>query len=153
MRRYLWVVALTISAAAQSQKIADPKAFANTITADDLKKHLYIVAGKEMEGRETATEGERKAAAYIENHFRALGLAPGNNGSYQMMWPLFRDSLAGASLEVNGKAFSVDKDFAINLSSAFHAMRAAQPLRQRFLPLMFDHQPASLECRILGMLF
>ncbi len=118
MRRYLWVAALTISAAAQSQKIPDPKAFANTITADDLKKHLYIVAGKEMEGRETATEGERKAAAYIENHFRALGLAPGNNGSYQMKWPLFRDSLVGASLEVNGKTFSIDKDFAINLSAA-----------------------------------
>jgi hypothetical protein len=121
MRRYLWVAALTISAAAQSQKIPDPRSFANSITADDLKKHLYIVAGKEMEGRETATEGERKAAAYIEGQFRALGLAPGNNGSYQMMWPLYRDSLVDASIEVNGKEFSVDKDFVINLSSGHTA--------------------------------
>lgn len=118
MRRYLWVAALTISAAAQSQKIPDPRSFANSITADDLKKHLYIVAGKEMEGRETATEGERKAAAYIENHFRSLGLTPGNNGSYQMMWPLYRDSLLGASISVNGKQFLVDKDFAVTLSTA-----------------------------------
>ncbi len=118
MRRYLWVAALTISAAAQSQKIADPKSFANTITAEDLKRHLYIVAGKEMEGRETATEGERRAAAYIESQFRALGLAPGNNGSFQLMWPLFRDSLVGAELEVNGKKYSYDKDFALNLSTS-----------------------------------
>ena len=48
-----------------AQKTPDPKPFGNTITADDLKKHLYTVAGKEMEGRETATEGQRKAAAYI----------------------------------------------------------------------------------------
>jgi hypothetical protein len=121
MRRYLWVVALTISAAAQSQKIPDPRSYANSITADDLKKHLYIVAGKEMEGRETATEGERKAAAYIESHFRSLGLTPGNNGSFQMMWPLYRDSLVDASIEINGKQFAIDKDFAINLSTSHTA--------------------------------
>ena len=51
----------------QSQK------FAETITAADLKTHLSIVASAEMEGRETATEGQRKAAAYIENHFKTLG--------------------------------------------------------------------------------
>jgi hypothetical protein len=118
MRRYLWVAALLIAAAAQSQKIADPRSFANSITADDLKKHLYIVAGKEMEGRETATDGERKAASYIENHFRSLGLAPGNNGSYQMMWPLYRDSMLSSALDVNGKEFAYDKDYAVNLSSA-----------------------------------
>lgn len=118
MRSYLLVAALAISGAAQGQKIPDPKAFANSITADDLKKHLYIVAGKEMEGRETATEGERKAAAYIETHFRSLGLTPGNNGSYQMMWPLYRDSLLNAAIAVNGKEFAPDKDFAVTLGSA-----------------------------------
>ena len=38
----------------------------NAITASDLKKHLTIIASDEMEGRETGTEGQRKAAAYIE---------------------------------------------------------------------------------------
>jgi hypothetical protein len=118
MRRYLWVAALAISAVSQAQKMPDPRTFANSITADDLKRHLYIVAGKEMEGRETATDGERKAAGYIENQFRSLGLAPGNNGSYQMMWPLFRDSLVNASLEVNGTAYAIDKDFAVNLGTS-----------------------------------
>ena len=29
---------------------------------DDLKKHLYIVARKEMEGRETAMPGQEKSS-------------------------------------------------------------------------------------------
>jgi hypothetical protein len=40
-----------------AQKKLQPAEFAKTITAADLKKHLYIVAASEMEGRETATEG------------------------------------------------------------------------------------------------
>ena len=88
-----------------------PETFAKTITANDLKKHLYIVAGPEMEGRETATEGQRKAAAYIENQFKQIGLQPGNKDSYQMMFNVYQDSLTQASLEVNGKAFSLDQDF------------------------------------------
>ncbi|WP_315816549.1 hypothetical protein [Paraflavitalea speifideaquila] len=63
------------------------------------------MAGAEMEGRETATEGQRKAAAYIENYFKELGLAPGINGGYQQPYPVFQDSLVRASLEIKGKKF------------------------------------------------
>ena len=98
-------------------KPADPKTFASTITADDLKKHLYIVASAEMEGRETATLGQRKAAAYIEQHFKSLGLTPGNKGSFQMPYPVFQDSLTSAAIEVNGKKFEFSQDFNVNLSA------------------------------------
>lgn len=94
----------------------DPTTFAKTITANDLKNHLYIVAGKEMEGRETATEGQRKAAAYIESQFRSLGLIPGNKGSYQLQYPVYQDSLLNASIEINGQAFELDKDFSASVS-------------------------------------
>ncbi|KAF0236790.1 MAG: hypothetical protein FD183_1614, partial [Chitinophagaceae bacterium] len=36
------------------------------ITAAALKEKLTILASDEMEGRETATPGQKKAAAYIE---------------------------------------------------------------------------------------
>ena len=39
-----------------AQKAAKPEVYAKTITAEDLKKQLYIVAGPEMEGRENAFE-------------------------------------------------------------------------------------------------
>ena len=38
--------------------------FAATITAEELKEHLYIYASDEFEGRETGTQGQKKAAAY-----------------------------------------------------------------------------------------
>jgi hypothetical protein len=119
MRRILLVLAIAASSAASGQKMADPKPFASTITADDLKKHLYIIAGAGMEGRETATEGQRKAAAYIENQFKSLGLQPGNNGSYQFGYPIYQDSLISTSIEINGKSFELNTDFAVGTGLAY----------------------------------
>jgi hypothetical protein len=114
MRKLVSLGLLLICISGYAQKIANPKPFATTITADDLRKHLFIIAGKEMEGRLTASEGQRKAASYIENHFRSLGLLPGNHGNYQLPYPVYQDSLTKASLEVNEKAFQLDKDFVPN---------------------------------------
>ncbi|MEO6730516.1 MAG: M28 family peptidase [Ferruginibacter sp.] len=86
--------------------------FAATITTADLKKHLTIIAGDEMEGRETGTEGQRKAASYIETQFKLLGLtAPPSLNGYQQQYPLYRDSLVGSDLVVDGKAAAYGQDF------------------------------------------
>ena len=111
----------TIITLAQAQ--GQPDAFGKTITPADLKKHLFIIAGADMEGRETATPGQKKAAAYIESQFRALGLQPAVEGGYQMFFNVYQDTLLNASLEVNGKSFQLDKDFntsiATNLNATF----------------------------------
>jgi hypothetical protein len=86
-------------------------AIAASITADDMKKHLYTIASKEMEGRDTPSPGLEKAATYIENYFKSIGLLPGNKGSYRLNYPLYRDSALGSSLKVNGNSFEVFKDF------------------------------------------
>lgn len=111
-------MALAAPCGVMAQKAVNPVTYANSITAEDLKKHLYIVAGAEMEGRETATEGQRKAAAYIQNYFKELGLAPGVNGGYQQYYPVYQDSLVKASIEINGKKFQPFTDFAVTLGSA-----------------------------------
>ncbi|MEO6069187.1 MAG: M28 family peptidase [Chitinophagaceae bacterium] len=116
-KQSLLILGLLFSASSFAQKVAKPEAYAKTITAADLKKHLYIVASAEMEGRETATEGQRKAAAYIETQFRNLGLLPGNNGSYQQFYPVTQDSLTEASMEVNGQKFLLDKDFNVSINN------------------------------------
>ena len=94
-----------------AQKTAKPDAYAKVITPADLKKRLYIVAGADMQGRETATEGQRKAAAYIESEFKSLGLQPGNKDSYQLFYNVYQDSLVNAKLQVNGEDYQLDKDF------------------------------------------
>jgi hypothetical protein len=104
-------VLLALPAFAQKKKIPNPKPFAATITEADLKRHLTIVASAEMEGRETATPGQKKAAAYIESQFRAFGLLPGNQGSYQQQYPVYRDSAVVARILINGKPLAVNDEF------------------------------------------
>ncbi|MEO7923270.1 MAG: M28 family peptidase [Chitinophagaceae bacterium] len=84
---------------------------ATTITAADMKKHLYIIASKEMEGRDTPSPGLEKAANYIEEHFKSLGLLPGNKDSYRQPYPLYKDSMLGSSMKINGMDIELHKNF------------------------------------------
>ena len=84
---------------------------ASTITAADMQRHLFTLASAEMEGRDTPSPGLEKAATYIENHFKSLGLLPGNNGSYRQYYPLYKDSMTQASVEINGAALKLGDHF------------------------------------------
>lgn len=112
----------------QAQKTGSPERFAKTITPAELQKQLYIIAGPEMEGRETATPGQRKAAAYIESEFKRMGLQPGANGGYQMYYNVYTDSLVHAGLEVDGKAFQMNHDFSLNPQNISATMRFSKAL-------------------------
>src|SRR5882757_3695963 len=113
MKRLLFWLPVFTAGLTNAQEISSPDAFAHAITADDLKTHLYKVASKEFEGRETGTEGQRKAATYIEDQFRALGLQPGNKTGYQLYYPIFHDSVTKASIEVNGQVFHNFSDLSV----------------------------------------
>lgn len=106
----LALLCLPFALAAQKKDKGAMKA-ASSITAEDMKKHLYTIASKEMEGRDTPSPGLEKAAKYIEEHFKSLGLLPGNNGSYRLYYPLYKDSMTGAAMKVNGTTFELNKDF------------------------------------------
>lgn len=121
MKKILFVLLTFITVAAGAQKKDVATKYANTITPDDLKQRLYIVASKEMEGRETATPGQKRAAAYIESQFKSFGLEPGNQGQYQLHYDVFEDSLTNAEIEVNGKSYEMDKDFSINVGQSNNA--------------------------------
>lgn len=59
---------------------------ANGITAEDLRSHLMVIASDEFEGRETGQPGNDKAASYISDHFKNIGIQPLDNlenGYYQ----------------------------------------------------------------------
>ncbi len=99
---------------------------ASTITAEDLRKHLYIIASKEMEGRDTPSPGLEKAANYIEQHFKSLGLIPGNNGSYRQTYPLYKDSMLGAVLKINGAALILNTDFQPQANNYIAEMRFSE---------------------------
>ncbi len=56
--------------------------YASTITQEDLKDYLTILASDALEGRETGTRGQKMAAAFIESHFAEIGLQPGINDQH-----------------------------------------------------------------------
>lgn len=86
--------------------------YAGTITKDDLKKQLTIVAGPEMEGRETGTEGQRKAAAYIAGQFQQLGLKPAPGAdNYQQYYALAYDSLVNSKFVLGKSTLTPDVDY------------------------------------------
>lgn len=68
---------------AQSTPKSEPQIYANFITEELLKKHLSVLASDSLEGRETGTVGNDKAARYIASEFKKLKLeAIGDNKSY-----------------------------------------------------------------------
>ncbi len=99
---------------------------ASTITVDDLKKHLYIIASKEMQGRGTPSAGLDRAADYIEAHFKSLGLLPGNNGSYRQFYPLYMDSMTSTAMKLNGATLEINKDFQPQTSNYTASMRFSE---------------------------
>src|SRR5450755_3835676 len=102
-----------------AQKKVDPVLFGDNIRSEDLQKNLNEIAGPAYEGRETATRGQRKAASFIENYFRALGLRPGNKDSFQLAYPVYQDSIIAAVIQINGTSFVQDKDFDIRSANAY----------------------------------
>lgn len=115
--RIIVLSAFLLSATMGIAQKGDPATYAKTITMGDLKKHLTIVAGPEMEGRETAMEGQRKAAAYLEAEYKRMGLKPGNGNSYQANYPLYQLELVSSKISVNGRPFAADKDYSASVSA------------------------------------
>jgi len=49
--------------------------YASTITAEELKTHLFIYASDEHEGRETGSPGQKKAVEYLKKFYVKEGIA------------------------------------------------------------------------------
>lgn len=84
----------TFSAYASELNGKDFKKSYESISADQLKKHLYIVAADEMEGRDTGSEGQKKAGKYLIEEYVKMGVShPKSMSSYYQTVP--KEALAG----------------------------------------------------------
>lgn len=94
MIRILLVIAVALTVSCNSAQNATPTIkmtsvdYANTITAKDLKTHLYILADDAMEGRMTGANGNNKAAEYLRNFYMDQGIsAPIEENNYYQPIP------------------------------------------------------------------
>lgn len=98
----------------EKEKVVDPaQMYGDGISMEDLEKHLTIIASDEYQGRDTGEKGQKMAAEYIANHFKALGLKPGNpkTGTYFQEVPLQEGGWGEASITIDGKTYELFKDF------------------------------------------
>nr|WP_294932479.1 M28 family peptidase [uncultured Flavobacterium sp.] len=58
-----------------SKDNSDPTKYLNLISEKDLKTMLYVVASDEMEGRETGSEGQKKAGLYMIEQYKKNGVS------------------------------------------------------------------------------
>lgn len=74
MKKILSLFLLTSTLSCYSQKentsVFSTTKYINTITATDLKTHLYNVASDGMEGRETGSTGQKKAGKYLIDNYK-----------------------------------------------------------------------------------
>lgn len=85
--------------------------YANTITEEELKEHLYVIASDEYEGRETGKKGQRMTAEYLKNEFIKYGIKPGNKGSYFQHFPLIEKSKPNAFINFHNNRYDYITDF------------------------------------------
>lgn len=87
----------------------DVKPALESIAANDLLKHINVLASDEFEGRSPGTKGETLTVQYLTEQFKSMGLNPGNpNGSYtQEMQLVGFTGQPNVSLTVGGKKINL----------------------------------------------
>lgn len=75
---FLLVIFSIALSSCTAQVVFESNAFKNansTITAKDLKNNLYIIAGDDMEGRDTGSKGQKKAGKYMISQYEKMGIS------------------------------------------------------------------------------
>jgi Zn-dependent M28 family amino/carboxypeptidase len=108
----------------------------NTITGDEIKSHIAVLANDSLKGRKPFTPGEAKAINYISSQFKKLGLEPGNHGSYFQDVPMVEiTSSPSSTMEISGGKTAIT----LNSSTDFVAStrRELDTVQLKNSPLVF----------------
>jgi Zn-dependent M28 family amino/carboxypeptidase len=99
----------TVSIAVADETAWPSQSAQDTITAEDLLRHIKVLSSDEFEGRGPGTKGEELSVRYISEQFKSLGVKPGNpNGTYTQEVPLAGIKTAPtASFTIDGKTTSL----------------------------------------------
>src|ERR1051325_1822032 len=102
---------LFFSVASAQQKDTSAIHYSAFITADDLKKHLSIIASDDFEGRETGKPGQQKAADYIAAQFKSFGIPTLKDGLYFQKFEVYPVNSSKTVITINDKEYHSLKDF------------------------------------------
>jgi len=103
----LGLLVLGYAATAQDASIK----YAKTITPEDMRKKLTVLASDDFGGRETGTEGQKKASLYLEGFYRNLGLQGPADGAYRQKFNMYQSDWSDVYVKVKGKKKMNGVDF------------------------------------------
>lgn len=96
-----------------AQKGAISQKYADEINVKSATKHLTILASDEFEGRDTGKPGGHKAAEYIADEFKKIGLTAPVDGSYFQPVDLIETSLQVKNFTIGDHSYQVGDGFYI----------------------------------------
>lgn len=87
----------------------------NLIRTEDLKKDLYAFADGRFKGRSAGTIDELRAAEWLANQYRSIGLKPaGEEGTYFQYFTLWRNVVSEQSfIKINNQPVKMWQDAAV----------------------------------------
>ena len=89
----------------------------NSIQADEIAKHVKVLASNEFGGRAPSSEGEKLTLDYLTKEFTALGFEPGNGDSFFQEVPLVSlEADSDMVLNIGGKDYQYKKDMVMGSS-------------------------------------
>lgn len=118
--------------------------YANTITVEDLTKHLTYLASDEMKGRDTGSPEGKIAAQYLADFYKGLGLTGPVSGSYFQNVPLVSTNFTKVTLQI-GKAKLVENTDFVFTGDGNMAKAAKADLV--FLGLVTDENLAKVDVK------
>lgn len=92
------VLTVLVGAFAYAQDKAAIK-YASTITAQDMRSKLTVLASDEMGGRETGEKGQKMAAEFLAKFYADLGMDAPSEGTYYQKFNLYQTDWTGVTVK------------------------------------------------------
>lgn len=113
MRRFytLLTLSLLVSTSGMARQDANAVKYAGTITEADMKAKLTVLASDEFGGRETGTEGQKKASTFLEDFYKNLGLIAPVEGTYRQKFNMYQSDWSDVYIKAGRKKLINGTDF------------------------------------------
>jgi hypothetical protein len=113
MKKFIAAIALlALSAQCFAQDVN------HLIQQQDVERIIKTLSADDMQGRATFTPGIEKAAKFIENEFKTIGLQPmaGNKG-FRQNFTMIKSETVKSAVSINGATISADNYLAVSKAS------------------------------------
>ncbi len=90
--------------------------YVESITQENLLKHLSILASDSLEGREAGKKGQEMAADYLVNQFKSYGLVnpvPNSKEAYQQLFSIIELEKTQNYIQIKSKKLYLFDDFVV----------------------------------------